>query len=88
MIHTHPLPRKEYCHNQSAFLCLCRDKLGGIYCVTGGWHTAVAGPGYWEFNVLHQKKTTCEEVQRGFLSLLDHWCMYIKPYQQNIFIHL
>lgn len=50
------------------FVCVCRGRSDGVHCVTGGWLTPAVGPGYWEFDVLHQKKTTCKEVQREVVS--------------------
>lgn len=42
---------------------LDRGTSGGLYRVTGGWLTSAASPGYWEFDVLHQKKETYKEVK-------------------------
>lgn len=41
------------------FVFMCRGRSDGVYCVIGGWLTSAVGPGYWEFDVLHQKTTTC-----------------------------
>lgn len=45
-------------------VCVCRGRCVGVYCVIGGWLTAAVGPGYREFDVLHQKKTTCKKVKK------------------------
>lgn len=42
---------------------LYRGTSGGLYHVTGGWLTSAASPGYWEFDVLHEKKETYKEVK-------------------------
>lgn len=48
---------------QCVCLCVYRGRSGGVYCVGGGWRTSAVGPGYREFDVLHQKEATCKEVQ-------------------------
>lgn len=45
-------------------LCVYRVKSGGVYCVTGGWFTSAVGPGYWEFDVLHEEKATYKKVKK------------------------
>lgn len=51
-------------------LCVCvfRNRSVGVNCVTGGWFTSAAGPGYWQCDVLYQKKTTCKEVRNEIIS--------------------
>lgn len=55
---------KEYCHNQCVYVCVRRCRSGDVYCVIGGRLAPAVGSGYWEFDVLHQEKATCKEVQR------------------------
>lgn len=80
LLHAHPWPIKEYCHNQCVCVCVCRSRSVGVYCVTGGWFSSAIGPGCWEFDVLYQKKTTSKEVQEEVIYLFQPlFTMYIEP---------
>ena len=52
-------------------MCVCRDRHVGVFCVAGGWSPSAGGPGHWDFDVLHQKKTTCKEVKWFPLSISE-----------------
>lgn len=44
-------------------VCVCRSR-SSVYCVIGCQLSPAVGGYYWKFDVLHQKKTTCKEVQK------------------------
>lgn len=73
-------------------VCVCRGKSGGGYCVTDSRLISAVGPGYWEFDVLHQKKATCKEVQKKsypFLSVsVRSLCTFSHKDYTFYFVHL